>query len=107
MTIETINAVAIRTAKKILMADQCAGWCNDDKACETFARFLVNDYQDVTGKPFVFDAVAWRCEFSLYDSLEQFNRKTGQNVHSIEEIRGQGLTDVIELTNGRFIARDF
>jgi antirestriction protein len=62
------------------------------------------------GEDIEFDPIAWCCEFSEYDSLDDFNRsywgegKT-EDAFTLEELQDE--TTVIELDNGHIIVGEF
>ena len=99
-----IQSLSVNFVAQMLAQDEYAGWYKDIEPCRALAEYM-EDLSDNTGEPIEVDIVAWRCEFSLYEDMKDFNSQTGKNAKNIGDVHE--LTDVIELTNGRFIARDF
>jgi hypothetical protein len=99
-----VQTLSINFVAEMLAQDEHAGWYKDIESCRALAVYM-EDLSHNTGEPVEVDVVAWRCGFSLYEDIADFNSQTGQNAKNMDDV-GE-LADVIELTNGRFIVRDF
>ncbi len=56
------------------------------------------------GENIEFDPIAWCCEFSEYDSLQEV-KKAYDDINSLEDL--QGKTTVLELENKHLIVAEF
>lgn len=98
LTYETLTTNQIAD---ILRSDEYAGWHKDYDACRALAQGL-EDLAEELGEPYELDRVAVRCEFSLYDDIEDYNNQYGtehEDMHDIDAI-------VFDIDGTRFIAQD-
>jgi len=63
------------------------------------------DYEEETGEEIELDVIALCCDFSEYESLEDFQADYGDEYATIEDIRDS--TTVIDIENGSFIIQVF
>lgn len=66
----------------------------------------LDELSDDIGEYIEFDPIAWCCEFTEYESLDDFNNNAGY----IENVDLDGLKDsttVIELDNGGLVIQDY
>ena len=70
---------------------------------------FLNELSEDTGEPIELDVISLCCNFTEYDSVEEFNRdygySIGDDVDSIEDI--EYFTFVIPVTKESFIIQDF
>ena len=70
---------------------------------------FLNGLSEDTGEPIELDVISLCCNFTEYDSVEEFNRdygySIGDDVDSIEDI--EYFTFVIPVTKESFIIQDF
>ncbi len=86
-----------------LKADENAGWSYEGALA--LAEYLEQYVEDVN-VPMELDIVALRCDFSEYESLEEFNKNYNKPYKDLDAVRDE--TTVIEIEGtGRFIAQDF
>ena len=65
----------------------------------------LEDYEEQTGEEIELDIIALCCEYTEYENLEEFNDNYGKDCKSLEDI--EYYTQVIPVTNERFIIQDF
>ena len=65
----------------------------------------LEDYEEATGEEIELDIIALCCEYTEYENLEEFNDNYGKDCKSLEDI--EYYTQVIPVTNERFIIQDF
>lgn len=65
----------------------------------------LEEYEDSTGEEIELDVIALCCEFSEYESLEDFQANYGTDYESIDDIEDN--TIVIMIDNESFITKDF
>lgn len=65
----------------------------------------ITDFESDTGEDFELDVIALCCDFSLYDSLEDFQDNYGTEYESISDIEDK--TWVIPVNGEAFIVQDF
>lgn len=63
------------------------------------------ELEEDTGEEMELDVIAICCDFTEYDSLEEFQNEYGEEYASIEDIEDETL--VIMGTDGRFIIQNF
>lgn len=86
-----------------LKADEYAGWSPD--GAWALAEYLEQYAEDI-GSPMELDTVALRCDFSEYESLDEFNKNVNTPYKDLDALRDD--TIVIEIGDtGRFIAQAF
>ena len=95
---ETLTTNQISRA---LYRDSNASWHEDLEACDALAEWIKELACD-TNEPIELDIVSIRCDWSLYDSIENYNENYDTDYKDIEELD----TSYIELNNGRFLAID-
>lgn len=61
-------------------------------------------FQDYTGEPIQFDMVGICCDFTEYESIDEFNRDYGENFKTIDDIEE---TTVIKIDDERFIIQAY
>ena len=62
------------------------------------------DLEDDTGEPIQFDMVGICCDFTEYESIDEFNRDYGENFKTIDDIEE---TTVIKIDDERFIIQAY
>ena len=88
-----------------LCNDEYASWHKNYDACEAIAEYL-ESYAEDTGEAIELDTVAIRCEFSMLDDINDFNKQYDKECKSLDDIRD--YTMVIEIPNSEsFIIQDF
>lgn len=55
----------------------------------------LEEYEDSTGEQIELDVIALCCDYTMYDSLEDFNKEYGEEFESLDEVRDN--TTVIEI----------
>ena len=65
----------------------------------------LEEYEEATGEEIELDIIALCCEYTEYENLEEFNDNYGKDCKSLEDI--EYYTQVIPVTNERFIIQDF
>lgn len=98
---EQLNTNAIARA---LSQDEYAGWSKDYDASLALAEYIENLAID-QGEPIELDIVALRCDFSVYDSIAEFQKEYGAEYSTFDAI--QDATTLIMIDDERFIARGF
>lgn len=99
------KTISTQHAADILFADEYASWHKNYAACLALAEYLENLSEDA-GNDIELDKVTLRCGFSLYESIEEFNDKCGEQCLKIEDVRK--LTTVITIQGSdAFIAQEF
>jgi len=63
------------------------------------------DYEDQTGEEIELDVIAICCDFTEYESLEEFQGEYGEEYETIEDIENSTL--VIPIDDERFIIQVF
>ena len=88
-----------------LSNDSYASWHKNWDACEAIAEYLESLAED-TGEAIELDTVAIRCENSLIDDIEDFNKQYDKECESLDDVRT--YTEVIEINGAdSFIIADF
>jgi len=64
----------------------------------------LDDLSEDTGEDIEFDPIAWCCEFSEFDDLDEIKNQY-DDIETIEDLRDN--TQVIELDNGHIIIQNF
>lgn len=65
----------------------------------------LEEYEEETGEELELDIVALCCDFSEYESLEEFRETYSSDYETMEDIENE--TTVIYIGNGRFIAQGY
>jgi hypothetical protein len=65
----------------------------------------LEEYEDSTGEELELDVIALCCEYSEYESLEEFQNAYSSDYESIEDI--EQATTVIHVDDDSFIIQDF
>lgn len=71
------------------------------------AKALFNYFDELSdelGKDIEFDPIAWLCDFTEYDSFDQFKKEYGYE-EDYQELRNE--TTVIELDNDHILVENF
>ena len=65
----------------------------------------LEDYEDATGELMELDVIALCCEFTQYESIEDFKNDYDYDIEDIEDI--EDYTSVININDTSFIIQDF
>jgi len=65
----------------------------------------LEEYEEETGEEVELDVIALCCDYTEYESIEEFNNNYGKDCESIEDIRD--YTQVIKINDNKFIIQDF
>jgi hypothetical protein len=88
-----------------LSNDEYASWHKDYQACKAIAEYLEQLAED-TGEAIELDTVAIRCEYSMIESIEDFNEQYEKQCRTLDDVRD--YTTVIEIPDSEaFIIGDF
>lgn len=97
-TRENTNSIA-----RALSQDEYASWNKNHYACLALAEHIENMAEE-SGEPIELDTVAIRCEFSLMDDIEDFNKQYDTEYESMNDI---DETIVINVDDTTFIIGEF
>ena len=67
--------------------------------------YYLNELSEYLGEPIELDVIGLCCEYTEYDSLEEFNEDCGYNIESLEALMYR--TTVIKVDGDRFIVQNF
>lgn len=88
-----------------LSNDEYASWHKNYDACLALANYL-EDLANDGGEPIELDTVAIRCDYSLMEDIEDYNKQYDRVFCDIESIRE--FTTVIKIENSdSFIIMDY
>ena len=65
----------------------------------------LEDYEESIGEKIELDVIALCCEYTEYESLEEYNTNYGEEVETIEDISDK--TTVIKIDDEKFIIQDY
>ena len=86
-----------------LYQDDYASWHKNMTACDALAEHIENLAIDM-GKPIELDTVAIRCDYSLMDDIEDYNKQYNTEYESMDDITE---TTVIRVDDDSFIIMDY
>lgn len=65
----------------------------------------LEEYEEATGEEIELDIIALCCEYTEYESIEEFQQNYGTDYECIEDI--QDVAQVIDIDGASFIVQDF
>ena len=65
----------------------------------------IEEFKQDSFEPYVLDIIELCCDFTEYDSIQQFNEDYGKEFKNFEELEEENL--IIKIDDNRFIAQNF